>query len=77
VVRSISVVHRDFKSDSGTASLQATFVAPLGGTAAGADNNLTTTPTYYTDILETDPDTSGALTPTTIIGGRVRVNRTA
>jgi hypothetical protein len=77
LVRSVSIVHRDFKSDSGTASVQATFVAPLGGTADGEDNALTTTPTYYTDILETDPDTDAALSPTTIIGGRVRVNRTA
>lgn len=77
VVRSATIVTRQFKSDSGTCTTKATLVGPLGGTEDGTANNITVTPTYYQDIFETDPDTSNALTPTSIIGGRVRINRTA
>jgi hypothetical protein len=68
---------RALKTDSGTASIQQTFVGSLGGTAAGTVKNLTVSATYYRDIIETDPDTSSSLTPTTIINGTVSINRTA
>lgn len=77
VVRSATIVHRDFKSDSGTCAVQASLIGPLGGVETGANNSVTVSPTYYQDIFETDADTSAALTPTSITSGRVRVNRTA
>lgn len=76
IVKSITLVHRDFKSDAGTAKVQVSFIGPLGGNLDGTERSPTVTPTYYEDDFETDPDTSGDLSPTTIIGGRVRINRT-
>lgn len=76
IIDSVTLVHRDFKTDAGTATVQASFVGVSGGVLAGTANNITTTPTVYEDLFEADPD-GGSLTPTTIIGGKVRLNRTA
>lgn len=77
LIDSLTIVHRDFKTDAGTATVRALFVGVGGGVAAGAANPLTTVPTYYQDLIETDPDTSGNITPTTVVEGRVRLTRTA
>lgn len=77
IIDSISLVHRDFKTDSGTANVQASFVGGGGGVAAGANNPVTTVPTYYRDTIEIDPDTSAALTPSTLVSGKIKLNRTA
>lgn len=77
LIAGIQLVTRSFKSDASAASVQAALVGPLGGVENGANNALTITPTYRSDIMETDPDTSAQITPSTIVGGMVRVNRTA
>lgn len=77
IIRAVQILTRAFKTDAGAGQVQATFVGPLGGTINGANRNMTLSPTYYFDIFETDPDTSGSITPSTVVGGRVRVNRTA
>jgi hypothetical protein len=77
VIDSVTIVSRTGKTDSGTCNVQASFVGPAAGVLDGADNPITTVPIYYQDTFEVDPDTSAALTPTSIISGRVRLNRTA
>jgi len=74
-IRWIEMRNRSFTS-GGAGSLQATFQVN-GADAAGADNALTTTPTYYFDVIEEDPNTAGALTPTSINTGSVQLERTA
>lgn len=74
-IRWIEMRNRSY-TDGGAASLQATFQVN-GADAAGADNALTTTPTYRLDVIEEDPNTSGALTPTSINTGSVQLERTA
>lgn len=77
IIKAVQIVNRSFKSDAGTGSAQASFIGPLGGVENGADNALTVSPVYRWDVFETDPDTSGSITPSTIVGGRVRIDRTA
>lgn len=77
VVKAVTIITRSFKDDTGTCSLQASFVGPLDGALDGADNALTIAPSYREDIFETDPDTNDPLTPTSITSGRVRLNRTS
>jgi hypothetical protein len=76
VIKSVTMVSRSFKSESGPASVQVSFIGPLGGATAGADNALSTSARYYSDTFETDPDTAGDLSPTTIVGSRVKLDRT-
>lgn len=77
VISALQMNVRALKTDSGTGTIQSTFVGPLGGTAAGSTHALTVNANYYQDILESDPDTSGPLTPTTIVNGEMSLNRTA
>lgn len=74
-VRWLEMRNRSFLS-AGAGNLQASFVVD-GNAGLGADNSLTTTPTYRFDVIEEDPDTTGALTPTSIINGAVELERTA
>lgn len=76
IIKAVEVVNRSYKSDAGAAQVQASLIGPLGTVSAGAANNLTVSPTYRQDIFETDPDTGGTITPSTIVGGRVRIDRT-
>lgn len=74
-VRWIEMRNRSY-TDGGAASLRARF--QVGGVdASGAANPLTTTPTYYFDVVEEDPSTTGALTPTSVNTGSVEIERTA
>lgn len=75
-IRAVALVGRNFKRDSGSSSMQMSLVTLSGGVAVGADRAVTLTPTYYEDTIEQDPNTAGALTPTTVIGSRFRVDRT-
>lgn len=77
VIKSITIVNRSFKSDTGTCTVQASFVGPGNGVLNGADNALTTAPNYREDIFETDPDTSGDIAVTSVVSGRVRLDRTS
>lgn len=76
VVRSITLVTRNYKTDSGTCTTRTAYVGPNGAALQGTEIPLPTSPSYQEDTFETDPDTGNDLTPSTIIGGRVRLNRT-
>lgn len=75
IISSIEPVFRGFKSDAGLASVNSGFVGPLGAVTTAGAHNLTVNPSYYSDIYELDPDTSAAITPSTLINGAVRINR--
>lgn len=77
VIAAVQITFRGYKSDAGTSSVKSSFVGPLGGHTDGSVHALTVSPTYYADIFETDPDTTDAITPTTLVGGRLRLTRTA
>ncbi len=77
IISAMQTIVRALKTDAGTARVQSTLVGPLGGTIPGTDYALSVSPSDYPDIIETDPDTSGPLSPTTIINGQFQVNRTA
>jgi hypothetical protein len=77
VISAMQMNVRALKTDAGTATIQSTFVGPLGGTKVGNTHNLTVSGVFYPDIIETDPDTNGAITPTTVINGSLKINRTA
>lgn len=77
VVKAVTIINRSFKNDTGTCSLQVSFVGPDDGALDGADNALTIAPSYREDIFEEDPDTGDPLSVTSVTSGRVRLNRTA
>jgi len=77
IVSAVAMTVRALKSDSGTSTIQDTLVGGLGGTESGSSHALSVSPTYYTDIFEQDPDTMAQITPTTIVNGKFRINRTA
>jgi hypothetical protein len=76
VIDSVTLVQRAWKTDAGPAQMQQSFIGPAGAAATGALWNVTTSPTLYHDMFELDPDTAAPVTPTTIISGKVKVNRT-
>lgn len=76
-IKAIAVVVRAFKSDNGASEFTASFVKDGPFVAAGTARPLSTTPTYYEDTIEADPETAGALTPSTLINSRIRLDRTA
>lgn len=75
-VRAVTLVTRSRKTDTGNCNVQASLVTADNSSANGADRPLTTAFTYYGDIIEQDPATVGALTPSTFVGARVRIDRT-
>lgn len=77
IISAIQQTVRAYKSDSGICVMQNALIGPLGGVATGVTHNLSTSPDYYWDIIEEDPDTSAPITPTTIINGKLRINRTS
>lgn len=76
IIDSVTIVSRSFKTDSGTCKEQISFVGAGGAVLNGADVSISTVPTYQFDTFEEDPDTSGDITPTTFVSGKVRVDRT-
>lgn len=76
VVDSITLVQRAWKTDSGPATVVQAFVGPGGAKTDGDPHALSTTPTLYFDTFEIDPDTAAPITPTTVVSGKTRVNRT-
>lgn len=76
VISAVQTIVRANKTDSGTANIQTALIGPLGGTLTGAAHALSITPSYLTDIIESDPDTSGPISPTTLINGKFQINRT-
>jgi hypothetical protein len=75
VVSAVQIVFRGFKSDAGTASVNTALVGALGGVATGDEHNINVTADYFYDIYEVDPDTAGPISPSTLINGRVQLNR--
>lgn len=75
IISAVQINARAFKSDSGIGSITNSFIGPLGGVSAGTTHALTVNPVYYKDIFEIDPDTSGPISPTTITGGAIQINR--
>ena len=76
IIDSATMVSRAWKSDAGPATYKQSFQAPAGAVVDGVAHSLSTSPIYYFDTFESDPDTSGALTPVTLVGGKLRLNRT-
>jgi hypothetical protein len=76
IVDSITLVGRQWKTDTGLGTTELSFVGAEGGVATGAENALGTVPNLTFDTIEEDPDTSAGLTPTSILLGKVRVDRT-
>jgi hypothetical protein len=77
IIDAIQLVTRASKSDSGTGTVQASLVGKTGATVDGAANPMAISANYYYDIISTDPDTGGDITPSTLINGLYQVNRTA
>lgn len=75
IISAVQLNARAFKTDAGVGTIVSSFIGPLGGVATGDIHSLTTNPVYYKDIFEVDPDTSGPISPTTIIGGTVQIER--
>ncbi len=75
-IRAVAIVGRNFKLDTGSSEMQMSLVTLAGGVSAGQSRPVSTSPTYYEDTIEQDPNTAGALTPTTINGSQIRLNRT-
>ena len=75
-IRSVAIIGRNFKTDSGSSELTMSFVESGGSSDAGAARPMTLNPTYYEDTFERDPNTLGALTPSTLVNARIRLNRT-
>lgn len=74
-VRGVQTMVRATKNDGGDAKMQ---VSLKSGSAfdAGADHAITTTPTYWWDISEEDPNTSAAWTPGTFNDASLKIART-
>ena len=77
-VDSITLVSRSWKTDSGSGSIKQFFVGSDGNASVpDAAHVLGTTPNLVFDTVEEDPDTSAALTPTSILLGKFKIDRTA
>jgi hypothetical protein len=76
ILRAVSLVHRGFKGSAGTAKIKVSLVDVSDNVALGTERTLTTTPTWREEVIDTDPTTSGGLTPLMLLGARVRVDRT-
>lgn len=77
IADSITLLNRTWKTDAGTCSVQASLVGHGGGVENGGNYSITTAPTFYSDVIEHDPDNvSNPLTPTSVLLSKVRINRT-
>lgn len=75
-VRAVAIIGRNFKTDSGASEVTMSFVEEGGSADAGTARPMTVNPTYYEDTFEEDPSTASALTPSTLVNSRVRLDRT-
>lgn len=74
-IRAVEVVTRAWKTESGTGRLDTVFVGVGGGSVTNGSRSLSSSPLFYTDIFETDPDGGGVITPSSLLHGAVRYNR--
>lgn len=74
-VRGLIAIARSVKTDGGDGNLQVSMVsnAVVG---SGSDRPITTAPTYWQDVFETDPDTSAAWTPAAVDAADIQFDRT-
>lgn len=77
IVDSVTLMSRAWKTDAGISSIRQSLIGPAGTAALGAVRPLGTAPSLYFDTFEVDPDTLAPLTPTTLINGKLRIDRTA
>lgn len=77
LVDSITILTRSWKTDAGVCTVRTSLVGAGGGLANGANVAVTTVPAFYATLIEADPDTTGPITPTTVTGGKIKVDRTA
>ena len=75
-VLALQVTTRGYKSDAGSAQLRYDLVGPSATVETGDAQATDLNPSWLRQIFEEDPDTAASITPSTITGGRVRVNRT-
>lgn len=76
IISGLQINVRALKTDAGLADIQSGLIGGQGTEDDGSIHALTTSVNYYTDIFESDPDTGGPISPTTIINGQVIINRT-
>ena len=76
-VLGVQFTARSYKTDAGTAQLSLDLKGPGGTVDTGTAQNVDLNPSWLRQIFEEDPDTSAAMTPSTLIGGRVRFARSA
>lgn len=78
VVDSVTIVQRAWKVDAGASLQQASFVGSGGGVESGTAREISTVPTLYFDTFEHDPDNvANPITPTAVLLGKIRIDRTA
>lgn len=75
LISAVQITTRALKSDAGLGTINTALVGALGGVTTGSTHSLTVNPSYYRDIYEIDPDTSGPISPATITNGAIQINR--
>ena len=74
-VKALMAIHRSRKTDGGDGNAQTGLISGAS-TALGADRPITTTYTYWLDVIETDPATAAAWTPGAVNAAQLQLNRT-
>lgn len=74
-VKALMTMVRATKVDGGDGSLQTSLVSGAS-TGSGANRPITTTPTYWRDVFETDPATSAPWTLTAANAANLKIDRT-
>lgn len=75
-VLGVQMTMRHYKTDAGAAQVRIDLKGPAGAIAAGTAQSPDLNPAWARQIFESDPDTAANLTPSTMIGGRIRFKRT-
>jgi hypothetical protein len=70
------VTSRVYKTDAGSAQVRFDLVGPSDGVGLGTAATVDLNPAWARQVFETDPDTAGSLTPSTMNAGRIRITRT-
>lgn len=74
-VKGLMTMVRARKTDGGDGNVQVSMLSSAS-TANGADRPITVAYTYWMDVFETDPATSGAWTPVAVDASKIKINRT-
>jgi len=75
-VLGLQITSRAYKTDAGSAEIRFDLVGPGSAVDTGTAANVDLNPAWVRQVFEEDPDTSAALTPSTINTGRIRFVRT-